>query len=170
MRDKIFFHWLLYLCYPSISVAKKENTVIVNSQYRLNPTTEQKLILSEWLRICRYWYNRQLGERFHWWDYNRSNALYPQGEFCQISCSVALGELKDKPDYYHQKKQLPLLKQDLRSVDWSGELLDFTYFGLPRSLRLYRKAVSVDKSQIGSITRKCQANISPVSCKECRRR
>ncbi|MGL5794167.1 MAG: hypothetical protein ACRC06_07100 [Waterburya sp.] len=22
--------------------------------------------------MCRYWYNRQLGERFDWWSHNRS--------------------------------------------------------------------------------------------------
>ncbi|MEA5534239.1 helix-turn-helix domain-containing protein, partial [Crocosphaera sp. XPORK-15E] len=33
-------------------------------QYQLQPTTEQKLELNTWLRVCRYWYNRMLGERF----------------------------------------------------------------------------------------------------------
>jgi putative transposase len=98
---------------------------MVNYQYRLNPTTEQKLVLNDWLRICRYWYNKQLGERFNWWSYNRSDAVIPQGKNCQISCTVALGELKEKPDHYSQKKQLPIIKQDLIKVDWSGELLDF---------------------------------------------
>jgi putative transposase len=36
-----------------------------------------------------------------------------------------LPELKEKPEFYGQKKQLPLIKQDLVSVGWSGELLDF---------------------------------------------
>lgn len=100
--------------------------MIVNYQYRLIPTTEQKLVLNDWLRICRYWYNKQLAERFHWWAYNRSDLIIPQGEFCLISCSVGSGELKDKPDYYNQKKQLPIIKQDLLKVNWSGELLDLT--------------------------------------------
>ena len=34
-------------------------------------------------------------------------------------------ELKEKPEFYGQKKQLPVIKQDLVSVGWSGELLDF---------------------------------------------
>ncbi|NJK58840.1 MAG: helix-turn-helix domain-containing protein, partial [Pleurocapsa sp. SU_5_0] len=46
--------------------------MIYNYQYRLKPTTEQKLVLNDWLRICQYWYNRQLGERFDWWEKNRS--------------------------------------------------------------------------------------------------
>ena len=36
-----------------------------------------------------------------------------------------LPELQDKPEFYGQKKQLPIIKQDLISVGWSGELLDF---------------------------------------------
>ncbi len=36
-------------------------------QYRLYPTGQQQLTLNLWLRICRYWYNRQLGDRFDWW-------------------------------------------------------------------------------------------------------
>ena len=36
-----------------------------------------------------------------------------------------LPELKEKPEFYRQKRQLPVIKQDLVSVVWSGELLDF---------------------------------------------
>lgn len=92
--------------------------MIYNYQYRLNPTTEQKLVLNDWLRICQYWYNHQLGERFEWWERNRSYT-----DRCPLLCH--LPELKDKPEFYGQKKQLPLIKNDLVSVGWSGELLDF---------------------------------------------
>ena len=92
--------------------------MIYNYQYRLNPTTNQQLILNDWLRICRYWYNRQLGERFDWWEKNRSYT-----DRCPLVCHIS--KLKDKPEFYGQKKQLPVLKQDLISVGWSGELLNF---------------------------------------------
>jgi putative transposase len=92
--------------------------LIYNYQYRLKPTTEQKLVFNDWLRICRYWYNRQLGERFDWWECNRTYT-----DRCPLICH--LPELKDKPEFYGQKKQLPVIKQDLVSVLWSGELLDF---------------------------------------------
>ncbi|NJK58403.1 MAG: transposase [Pleurocapsa sp. SU_5_0] len=92
--------------------------MVYNYQYRLKPTTEQKLVLNDWLRICRYWYNRQLGERFDWWERNRTYT-----DRCPLICH--LPELKDKPEFYGQKKQLPVIKQDLVSVLWSGELLDF---------------------------------------------
>jgi putative transposase len=92
--------------------------VLYNYQYRLNLTTDQKLVLNDWLRICQYWYNRQLGERFDWWSHNRSYS-----DRCSLICH--LPELKDKPEFYGQKKQLPIIKQDLVSVGWSGELLDF---------------------------------------------
>ena len=92
--------------------------MIYNYQYRLRPTTEQKLVFNNWLRICRYWYNRQLGERFDWWERNRGYT-----DRCPLVCH--LPELKEKPEFYAQKKQLPIIKQDLVSVAWSGELLDF---------------------------------------------
>ena len=94
--------------------------MIYNYQYRLKPTTEQKLVLNDWLRICRYWYNHQLGERFDWWSRNRSYT-----DRCPLVCH--LPELKEKPEFYGQKKQLPVIKQDLVSVGWSGELLDFNF-------------------------------------------
>lgn len=34
-------------------------------------------------------------------------------------------ELEEKPEFYGQKKQLPIIKKDLICVGWSGELLDF---------------------------------------------
>ncbi|WP_019506072.1 RNA-guided endonuclease TnpB family protein [Pleurocapsa sp. PCC 7319] len=92
--------------------------MIYNYQYRLYLTTEQKLVLNDWLRICRYWYNRQLGERFDWWKRNRSYT-----DSCPLVCH--LPQLKEKPEFYGQKKQLPIIKQDLVTVGWSGELLDF---------------------------------------------
>ena len=92
--------------------------LLYNYQYRVLPTTEQKLVLNDWLRICRYWYNRQLGERFEWWSRNRSYT-----DRCPLGCH--LPELKDQPEFYGQKKQLPIIKQDLVFVGWSGELLDF---------------------------------------------
>ena len=93
--------------------------VICNYQYRLKLTTEQKLTLNDWLRICRYWYNKQLGERFQWWESNRNYI-----DRCPLICH--LPQLKEKPEFYNQKRQLPIIKQDLIKVDWSGELLDFT--------------------------------------------
>ena len=93
--------------------------LIFNYQYRLRPTTKQKLVLNDWLRICQYWYNRQLGERFDWWEHNRSYT-----DRCPLICH--LPEVKEKPEFYGQKKQLPIIKQDLVSVGWSGELLDFS--------------------------------------------
>ena len=92
--------------------------MLYNYQYRLRPTTEQKLVFNDWLRICRYWYNRQLGERLDWWQHNRSYV-----DRCSLVCY--LPELKDKPNYYNQKKQLPTIKKESVTVGWSGESLDF---------------------------------------------
>jgi putative transposase len=88
-------------------------------QYKALPTTEQKLELNAWVRTCQYWYNRQLGDRFDWWERNRSpiNA-------CPLI--TPLPELRDRPNYYSQKKYLPDIKKQLVTVEWSGETLDFT--------------------------------------------
>jgi putative transposase len=105
-------------------------------QYRLRLTTQQKLTLNEWLRICRFWYNRQLGERFHWWEQNR----------CAVNACPLIGHLpslKERPNYYSQKKQLPILKKSLVTVEWSGEELNFSQ--VP-SLTLQEVCKRVDKA------------------------
>lgn len=88
-------------------------------QYQFYPNTKQKIELNEWLRISRYWYNRQLGDRFDWWEMNRTRV-----DACPVVSSIAT--LRDKPNYYTQKRQLPVLKKDLVKVGHSGELLDFS--------------------------------------------
>ncbi|NJR76350.1 MAG: transposase [Scytonema sp. CRU_2_7] len=100
--------------------------MLLNYQYRTYLDTKQKIQLNEWLRIGRYWYNYQLGDRFNWWEQNRNYAVFPQGEFCQISCSLPPLMLRDNPNYYSQKKLLPVLKKDFVRVKHSGELLDYT--------------------------------------------
>lgn len=88
-------------------------------QYKALTTSEQKLELNLWRRICQYWYNRQLGDRFDWWEMNRSPV-----NACPLV--VALPELRDKPNYYSQKKELPELKKQPITVQWSGEELDLS--------------------------------------------
>ncbi len=87
-------------------------------QYQFYPDTNQKLELNHWLRICRYWYNRQLGDRFDWWDMNRTGI-----DACPLVSSIA--NPREKPNYYNQKALLPFIKKDLVKVFHSGELLDF---------------------------------------------
>ncbi|BAZ26206.1 putative transposase IS605 family protein [Kalymmatonema gypsitolerans NIES-4073] len=92
---------------------------MLNYQYRAYPKTNQKLQFNSWLRIAQYWYNKQLGDRFNWYETNRCSI-----DSCPLVCS--LPDLRDNPDFYSQKKQLPILKEDLVIVQHSGELLDFT--------------------------------------------
>lgn len=96
-----------------------EMPVKVTYQYRFYPNTKQKQELNYWLRVSRYWYNRQLGERFNWWEMNRTAV-----NACPLVSSIA--PPREKPNYYSQKQQLPVIKQDLIKVFYSGELLDFT--------------------------------------------
>ncbi|MFH7026391.1 MAG: RNA-guided endonuclease InsQ/TnpB family protein [Heteroscytonema crispum UTEX LB 1556] len=93
--------------------------MLLNYQYRAYPDTNQKKQLNSWLRTVQYWYNKQLGDRFDWWQNNRCDV-----NSCPLTCS--LPELRNNPDFYLQKKQLPVLKEDLVIVQHSGELLDFT--------------------------------------------
>lgn len=87
-------------------------------QYQFYPNTNQKQQLNHWLRICRYWYNSQLGDRFDWWDMNRTGM-----DTCPLISSIATP--REKPNYYNQKASLPFLKKDLVKVFHSSELLDF---------------------------------------------
>jgi len=87
-------------------------------QYKFYPDTKQKLELNKWLRISRYWYNRQLGDRFDWWEMNRTYV-----NSCPLVSSIA--SVREKPNFYSQKAQLPIIKKDLVKVFHSGELLDF---------------------------------------------
>lgn len=93
--------------------------MLLNYQYRAYPVRHQKLQLNNWLRIAQYWYNRQLGDRFSWWESNRCSV-----DSCPLIC--ALPQLREKPDFYSQKKQLPIIKEDLVLVQHSHELLDFS--------------------------------------------
>lgn len=70
-------------------------------------------------RLCQYFYNRMLGERLDWWDTHRCYI-----DSCPLVCH--LPDLKECPNYYSQKALLPLLKQDLILVKWSGELTDLS--------------------------------------------
>lgn len=89
----------------------------LNYQYRIHPYTQQVQKLNEWLRICRYLYNRWLGQCLDWWVSNRCSV-----NACPLICH--LPELVDNPYFTDLKSQLLRLKEDLVSVKWSGELLD----------------------------------------------
>lgn len=75
-------------------------------QYRLKPSTPQKAVLNKWLEMLRYQYNYLLADRFNWWEQNRT-----QLNACPIVVTH-LPELRDKPDYYSQKRSLVKLKKD----------------------------------------------------------
>jgi putative transposase len=68
-------------------------------QYRLRPTASQVALMDKWLELLRKQYNYRLAERFHWWEQNRCDV-----NACPLICH--LPELKDKPDFYSQKRDL----------------------------------------------------------------
>jgi putative transposase len=59
-----------------------------------------------------------MGDRFDWWEMNRTRV-----DACPLVSSIAA--VREKPNFYNQKKQLPVLKRDLVRVWHSGELIDF---------------------------------------------
>jgi putative transposase len=68
-------------------------------QYRLRLTKAQQATIDQWLEIARRQYNYRLAERFNWWEQNRCSI-----DACPLICY--LPELKDRPDFYSQKRDL----------------------------------------------------------------
>ncbi|MGB5631403.1 MAG: transposase [Waterburya sp.] len=81
-------------------------------QYKLLVTASQRQEIDRWLDMLRSQYNYLLAERFNWWKYNRSDAVFPQGEFCLRWCEIGSGELKNHPDWHSQSASLPQLKKE----------------------------------------------------------
>jgi putative transposase len=71
----------------------------LDHQYRLRPTKQQIALIEQWLELLRRQYNYRLGERFSWWEQNRSDV-----SACPLVCH--LPKLRDNPDYYSQKRDL----------------------------------------------------------------
>jgi transposase len=106
----------------SILVVNRYNTPIMRTayQYRLRPTVSQIALMHEWLELLRRQYNYCLAQRFNWWEQNRCPV-----NACPLICH--LPELKDKPDFYSQKRDLvntkelfPEYKQPMLTRDWEG--------------------------------------------------
>jgi putative transposase len=68
-------------------------------QYRLRLTQQQQDKIDQWLDLCRRQYNYRLAERFNWYEQNRCDV-----NACPLICY--LPELKDRPDFYSQKRDL----------------------------------------------------------------
>lgn len=81
-------------------------------QYKLLLNTNQRQEIDRWLDMLRHQYNYLLADRFNWWQYNRSDCVIPQGEFCQIACSIGSQVLRDNPDWHSQSASLPQLKKE----------------------------------------------------------
>ena len=81
-------------------------------QYKLLPNTNQRRAIDRWLDMLRSQYNYLLGDRFNWWQDNRSDCVIPQGEFCLIACTIGSQVLRDNPDWHSQSASLPTLKKE----------------------------------------------------------
>jgi putative transposase len=82
---------------------KGRNAMKTTYQYQFYPDIKQKLTLNHWLRICRYWYNRQLGDRFDWWEMNRTTV-----NACPLIISISAGK---NPTTTHKNNNCRLLKR-----------------------------------------------------------
>lgn len=77
--------------------------MLLNYQYKLLPSVEQKARMKSWLDMLRHQYNYLLADRFEWWENNR----------CPINaCSLEHKpyRLREQPEYYGQKRSLVPLK------------------------------------------------------------
>ncbi|MDJ0577990.1 MAG: transposase [Xenococcaceae cyanobacterium MO_234.B1] len=81
-------------------------------QYKLLLNTNQRQEIDRWLDMLRHQYNYLLAERYSWWKYNRSDCVIPQGEFCQIACTIGSQVLRNNPDWHSQSAKLPQLKKE----------------------------------------------------------
>jgi putative transposase len=81
-------------------------------QYKLKLTSNQRQEIDRWLHMLRFQYNYLLGERFKWWEYNRSDLTIPQGEYCLRWCEIGSQKLTNNPDWHSQSASLKQLKQD----------------------------------------------------------
>jgi len=86
-------------------------------------TKEQEEELNIWLRICRYWYNKMIGERFAWYEENNIRHNSCLIDRCPLTCSISAKI--DSPNYYSQKRQIAVLNKSPVAVQHSGEILDF---------------------------------------------
>lgn len=59
----------------------------------------QQTTIDRWLELARRQYNYRLAERFNWYEQNRCDI-----DACPLICH--LPELKDRPDFYSQKRDL----------------------------------------------------------------
>jgi putative transposase len=73
-------------------------------QYRLRLNKQQIATFEHWLELCRRQYNYRLAERFNWWEQNRCDIDRCSLEVCHLP------QLKDKPSYYSQKRDLTSTK------------------------------------------------------------
>ncbi len=73
-------------------------------QYRLRLTATQQTTIDQWLELARRQYNYRLSERFNWYEQNRCDI-----HACPLICH--LPDLKDRPDFYSQKRDLVNSKQ-----------------------------------------------------------
>ncbi|MGB3559039.1 MAG: transposase [Geitlerinemataceae cyanobacterium] len=81
-------------------------------QYRLRLTKNQTIEIERWLEMLRCQYNYLLADRFNWYEQNRTAI-----DSCPLVCH--LPELREKPDYYSQKRSLVQLK---KHRPWYGEI------------------------------------------------
>jgi len=72
----------------------------ISYQYRLRPTKAQIVQMDYWLELLRRQYNHRIGERFYWWEHNRSDVNACLLNVCHLPT------LQNNADFYSQKKDL----------------------------------------------------------------
>jgi putative transposase len=79
--------------------------MLLTYQFKLNPTSEQVVILETWGELLRRHWNYALSQRLDWLRRTRS-----QVDRCSL-VSEPIGEIPEKPDYYAQASNLKQTKE-----------------------------------------------------------
>jgi putative transposase len=79
--------------------------MLLTYQYKLNPTSEQVVILETWGELLRRHWNYALGKRLDWLGRTRSII-----DRCSLVFEP-IGEIPEKPDYYTQASDLKQTKE-----------------------------------------------------------
>jgi len=112
--------------------------MILAYQYKLKPTKQQVIEIERWLDMLRAQYNYLLADRFDWWERNRCDI-----NACPLVCH--LPQLRDNPDYYSQKKTLPLLK---KTHPWYAEIYSQVLQDVVKRMRDFGRNYSPQNSLV----------------------
>jgi putative transposase len=111
--------------------------MLLTSQYKLNPTSQQVVTLEQVGELLRRHWNYALGQRLDWLRRTRS-----QIDRCSLICEP-IGEISDKADYYTQASDLKRTKELF--PDYKNIYADCQQQNLMRLDKAWKRWLTPDK-------------------------